>query len=88
MLKECFQRAGHALWHKAVEAGILPACKAARRAGRNYGRRRAERAMSIPDNQRQFDDGEAWRVVAVFETTEVELQGRLTPAFVGVCRGV
>jgi hypothetical protein len=31
--------------------------------------------MSIPDNQRQFDDGEAWRVVAVFETTEIEFQG-------------
>jgi hypothetical protein len=27
--------------------------------------------MSIPDNTRQFED-EAWRVVAVFETTEVE----------------
>jgi hypothetical protein len=31
--------------------------------------------MSIPDNQRQFDDdSEVWRAVAVFETTEVELE--------------
>jgi hypothetical protein len=45
----------------------------------------ALRAMSIPDNPRQFDDdGEAWRFVAVFETTEVEFEDCLTPAFVGV----
>jgi hypothetical protein len=42
MLKACCQRVGHALWHKAVEAGLLSACKPARCAGRDYGRRRAE----------------------------------------------